>query len=197
MKFIVLEGIDGSGLSTQSRLIAEYLTKKGKKVLLTKEPTNGEIGKIIRKILNKEIYTDEVTLSLLFAADRMDHISKINFNDYDYVISDRYYFSNFAYQLSKKIDLNFLININKFAPKPDVVIFLDVNPEICLKRIKERANKNSKHIEIYENIEKLKEIRKNFFEIFEKFKDIKILKINGEEKIENVNKEILKALNFE
>lgn len=193
MKFIAFEGIDGSGLSTQSKLIFESLTKKGNKVLLTKEPTSGEIGKIIRKALKGEIFIDKVTLSLLFAADRMDHISKIDFNKYDYVITDRYFFSNLAYQ-SLDVDLNFIMNINKFALKPHIVIFLDVPTEICIERIKKRAKINNSHLEIYEDVEKLRRIRENFLKIFEKFQDLEIFIVDGKKEIEQVHEEIMKIV---
>jgi len=193
MKFIVFEGIDGSGLSTQSYLLKEYLLTNNKKVLLTKEPTDGLIGMLIRNTLKKRIKFDEITLSLLFAADRMDHLSSLNFDNYDYVISDRYYISNFAYQ-SQKVDLNFLIEINRYARTPDLVIFLDVKPEICIERIKH----NRDHIEIYENIKQLKIVKENYLKILEylKKKGQNIVIIDGNKSIEEVHKEVIKWIKF-
>ncbi|CEG11600.1 putative thymidylate kinase [groundwater metagenome] len=192
MKFIVFEGIDGSGLSTQSRLLKEYLTKTSAKILLTKEPTDGLIGMLIRSTLRKQIKFDDKTLALLFAADRMDHLASIKFNNYDYVISDRYYISNFAYQ-SQTIDLNFLIEINKFARKPDSVIFLNVKPETCIERI----TRNRDNIELYENIEKLKATKENYLKIMDYLRknfDLNVVFVDGNRSIEEVRKDIVKAV---
>ncbi|NCN65236.1 MAG: dTMP kinase [Candidatus Altiarchaeum hamiconexum] len=192
MKFIVFEGIDGSGLSTQSHLLKEYLlgTKAG--VLLTKEPTDGMIGMLIKNTLRKRINFDDTTLTLLFAADRTDHLANINFDAYDYVLSDRYYISNFAYQ-SQTIDLNFLIEINRYARKPDRVIFLDVKPETCIERI----THNRDHIELYENIEQLKLVKENYLKILEHLKtkfDLDVVFVDGNRSIEEVRKDIIDAL---
>ncbi len=192
MKFIVFEGIDGSGLSTQSNLLKEYLTKTSAKILLTKEPTNGMIGMLIRSTLRKRIKFDDTTLALLFAADRTDHLANIKFNNYDYVISDRYYISNFAYQ-SQTIDLNFLIEINKFARKPDLVIFLDVKPETCIERI----THNRDHIELYENIEKLRATKENYLKILDYLRknfDLNVVFVDGNKSIEEVCKDIAGAV---
>ncbi len=192
MKFIVFEGIDGSGLSTQSQLLKEYLTKRTAKILLTKEPTDGLIGMLIRSTLRKRIKFDDTTLALLFAADRTDHLANIKFNNYDYVISDRYYISNFAYQ-SQTIDLNFLIEINKFARKPDLVIFLDVKPETCIERI----THNRDHIELYENIEKLRATKENYLKIMDYLRknfDLNVVFVDGNRSIEEVRKDIVGAM---
>lgn len=191
MKFIVFEGIDGSGLSTQSYLFKEYLVKNAKaKVLLTKEPTDGLIGMLIRNALRKRLNFDDATLALLFAADRMDHLSNIKFNKYDYIIFDRYYISNFAYQL-QTIDLNFLVEINKYVRKPDVVFFLDVKPKICMERI----THNRDHIELYENIEQLKVIKENYLKILsllQSIQNLNVVFIDGNKGIEEVHKDIVK-----
>lgn len=188
MKFIVFEGIDGSGLSTQSQLLKEYLTKTSAKILLTKEPTDGLIGMLIRNTLRKRLKFDDTTLALLFAADRTDHLANIKFDAHDYVISDRYYISNFAYQ-SQTIDLNFLIEINKFARKPDLVIFLDVKPETCIERI----THNREHIELYENIEKLITTKENYLKIIAHLRknfDLNVVFVDGNRSIEEVRKDI-------
>ena len=74
---ICIEGTDGSGLSTQTNLLAGWLKEQGYTVYLTKEPTTGDIGKLIRRILQKEIEVDDATLALLFAADRVEHTGEI------------------------------------------------------------------------------------------------------------------------
>jgi len=193
-KFIVLEGIDGSGLSTQCFMLKEYLTKNtSAKILLTKEPTEGPIGEIIRDTLRKQRKFDDTTLSLLFAADRTDHLSNIKFEDYDYVISDRYYISNFAYQQSQTINLDFLVEINKYARKPDFVIFLDVKPETCIERITSKR----KNPELYENIEQLKAIKRKYTKILKNMQsenNLVFVSIKGDKSMEKVNKDIIDAL---
>lgn len=183
--FIIFEGIDGSGLTTQSRSLKNYLEEKGNKVFLTKEPTNNPIGKIIRDILKGAYKIDQETLALLFAADRSMHMNSIKRELKDsFVICDRYYFSNFAYQMLQ-IDLDYLIQINSRFLKPDLTIFLDVPAKVCKKRIDE----NREHIEIFEHQETLEKIRENYLKIIESFKKkgFNIVKIDGNRSIEETH----------
>mgnify|MGYP001773274544 CR=1 FL=1 len=136
--FIVFEGIDGSGQSTHSKLLAEYLENKGYKVFLTKEPTNGEIGKLIRKILNKELEFDNLGLQLLMMADRAYHLKEIkNYLEKEYiVISDRFWFSTVAYGAEDNKTFNILFNFNsKLFGFPDIVFILDLDPKISIERL--------------------------------------------------------------
>ena len=190
--FMVFEGIDGSGLTTQSKILKEYLEEKGKKVFLTKEPTDSHIGKTIRKILKGLYKTDQEALALLFAVDRSMHMDIIKRELEDsFVICDRYYFSNFAYQMLS-IDLNYLIRINSRFLKPDLTIFLDVPSEVCKKRIDE----NREHIEIFENQETLERIRKNYLKIIKLFKKkgYNIVEIDGNRSIEETHADIVKCV---
>ncbi|MCK4432830.1 MAG: dTMP kinase [Methanomicrobia archaeon] len=183
--FIIFEGIDGSGLTTQSKILSTHLEKKGNKVFLTKEPTNNPIGKIIRDILKGAYKIDQETLALLFAADRSMHMNSIKNELKDsFVICDRYYFSNFAYQMLQ-IDLDYLIQINSRFLKPDLTIFLDVPAKVCKKRIDE----NREHIEIFEHQETLEKIRENYLKIIELFKKkgFNIVKIDGNRSIEETH----------
>jgi dTMP kinase len=190
--FIVFEGIDGSGLTTQSHLLEEYLTEAGKKVFLTKEPTTDIIGKIIRNILKGSHETGQEALALLFAADRSMHMKDIEKHLRDsVVICDRYYFSNFAYQMLQ-VDLAYLMEINAPFLRPDLTIFLDVPPAVCKKRIDENRN----HVEIFEHQETLKRIRENYLKIIELFteKGFAIVTVNGDREIENVHKGVVTAV---
>ena len=183
--FIIFEGIDGSGLTTQSKILKDYLEKKGNKILLTKEPTNNPIGKIIRKILGGQSKLNQETLALLFAADRSMHMNIIKKELKVYFVDlVRYYFSNFAYQMLS-VDLDHLIRINSRFLKPDLTIFLDVPAEVCKKRIDE----NREHIEIFENRETLERIRKNYIKIIKLFKKkgYDIVKIDGNRSIEETH----------
>jgi dTMP kinase len=189
---IVFEGIDGSGQTTHSKLLANYLISKNYKVFLTKEPTNSEIGKLIRKILNKEIEFDNLGLQLLMMADRAYHMKEIRNhlkNSY-IVICDRFWFSTVAYGAEDEKMFKFLFKVNSILfGFPDFLIILDVDPQIALKR------KEAK--EIFENIEKLKRVRKNYLKI-EKItkKYTKVFVIDSSKSIEEVQKEIRERLNL-
>ncbi|AEH06120.1 dTMP kinase [Methanothermococcus okinawensis] len=156
-KFIVFEGIDGSGKTTQSKLLAEKINGK-----YTCEPTNGDIGKLIRDILSGKKCEKE-TLALLFAADRVEHVVDIEQHlKKTHIVCDRYVYSSMVYQAIQGIDLNFIMNINQFAKKPDILIFLDVDVEESFKRM------NGKNKEIFENKEMLNKVRAKYYEIIKK-----------------------------
>ena len=174
-KFIVLEGIDGCGKSTQGRLLLEYLSAKGVPCMSTREPTDGPIGGLIRQCLKGQIETDEKAIASLFVADRLDHIlgpreailQKIN--EGVTVISDRYYFSSYAYH-GAFMSMDWVIEANRFsaeALRPDLNIFLDIEPEQSVKRLARRDE-----LERYEKIEAMTLIREKYFEAFEKLKDV-------------------------
>ncbi len=146
--FLVLEGIDGSGTTTHSKLLVGFLELKGFKVHLTQEPSNSEIGLLIRKFL-KQDRMPSTTDALLFAADRDFHYHneiKPKLDNGYIVISDRYLESSIAYQSaqSEKISVEWVQEINKFVGKPDLTIILDIDPEISLSR------KNQEELEKFE-----------------------------------------------
>lgn len=154
--FIVLDGIDGSGTTTHSKLLYGFLESKGFKVHLTKEPSNSEIGQLIRKNLqNQDI--PPTTDALMFAADRDFHY-RMEIKDYlskeFIVISDRYVESSIVYQSiqSEEISIEWLKLINKFAGKADLTIILDIDPKISLAR-------KSTTIEKFENDSFLNKVR--------------------------------------
>jgi len=193
--FIVFEGIDGSGQSTQSKLLSKYLRKNGYKVWLTKEPTkNTKIGKFIRNVL-KTKSIDNLTIQLLMMADRVEHQKEIKEKlEKNYVvISDRYFFSTIAYgSIEEKSYLKILADFNtKFFVIPDLTFILDVDPKIAIQRIKVRKTK-----EIFEREEILKKVRENYLEIKELLKNkLKIFLINASKNIEEVNEQIIEIFN--
>ncbi|GAG98349.1 unnamed protein product, partial [marine sediment metagenome] len=134
--FIVLDGIDGSGTSTHSKLLAGFLSTKGLKIYLTQEPSNNDIGKLLRVYLrNAKIPAS--TDALLFAADRVLHFEnqiKKKMEEGYIIISDRYIESSIAYQSSQseEITIEWVKNLNLFAGKPDLTIILDIDPKISL-----------------------------------------------------------------
>jgi dTMP kinase len=138
-KFIVLEGIDGSGLSTQAaRLVPLLARETGQKTLLTKEPTDGPAGLLIRQALSGRLQNiTPQTLALLFAADRLDHLDNFILPALargENIVCDRYLWSSSAYQ-SLECDAAWVENINCFARRPDLTVFLRVRPDVSLARI--------------------------------------------------------------
>ena len=167
--FIALEGIDGSGKSSQTKILARKLEDAGHKVFTTFEPTDGAIGSIIRNILKGEMKVNEHTIAALFVADRLDHllhetngIVKKLAEGYT-VITDRYYFSSYAYH-GTHVDMNWVIQANAMSAKicrPDVNIFIDVAPETSMQRVQKRTA-----AELYETLENLTKVRENFLSAF-------------------------------
>lgn len=194
-KFIVFEGIDGSGKSTQIELLRSKLQSIGQEVHMTTEPTDRPVGRLIRQILKKEIETSEETLAALFVADRLDHIQNTEngmasiLENGTHVISDRYYWSSFAYHglsmpISKVVEMNDICH--QFL-QPDLTIYLDLTAEESMQRITKRNEKKEK----FETLELLQAIRQNYFIAFEKYKkDAEIKVINANQGIESCAAEI-------
>jgi dTMP kinase len=140
---IVLEGGDGSGKTTQARVLCSALRHEGYKVKPTAEPSRSTAGRLIRRrILHGKKVSPEVE-ALLFAADRFLHLqSEIlpAVADRKIVVCDRYMFASFAYQGAQGVDLHWLREINRFAVKPDLALYLDVPAEIGMKRIKRKRS---------------------------------------------------------
>lgn len=194
-RFIVFEGIDGSGKSTQLKNFSKYLTQNNIENTTDFEPTDGVIGKEIRKILSGAEKVSPETIALLFAADRVEHIKRKGgildrLKNGITVLSDRYYFSSYAYQMVD-MPLDWVMEINKIAreqAKPDLHIFVDVEPDVCLDRIA----KNRTSTEIFENKTRLTLARENFLKIIEKTKDSEnVLVIDGNRDLETVSKDII------
>jgi len=182
--FIALEGIDGSGKSTQTKLLTERLTNQGHKVYSTFEPTNNHIGKLIRDILKGNTKADYRIIAGLFVADRLDHLLNEEYGivkklaEGYTVIMDRYYFSSYAYQ-GAHMDIDWVIQANAMSAsilRPDVNIFIDVAPEISMQRL--HANRDT--IELFETLDNLKLVRSKYMEAFEKLKaDENIFSVDG------------------
>ncbi len=158
--FIVIEGLDGSGTTTQLNMINNKFVKNGIKSLSTMEPTGSDIGALIRKALKKDIAIKPETLALLFAADRNEHLygkdGIINYIEKGYfVISDRYLFSSIAYQ-SLDCDREWVAELNNF-PLPEMLFFIDVPPYLCQDRMKNRSSK-----ELFEEISIQEKILENY-----------------------------------
>lgn len=139
--FICIEGLDGSGKTTQAKILVKNLTKQGYEALYTAEPSNGKIGKFIRRYLHGEGRVSSVVEALLFAADRFEHVSEEispALAEGKIVVSDRYVYSSMAYQGASGINIDWIRMINGYVLKPDLAIFIDVEPEVVLQRIRRK-----------------------------------------------------------
>lgn len=172
--FIALEGIDGSGKSTQVKLLKQRLEDAGMKVYTTCEPTEGPVGKMIRDIFNHRMEADHRTIAALFVADRLEHIlnktdGMLKMLDEGYtVITDRYYLSSYAYQ-SSFAGLDWVIRANSLSAgllRPDLNVYIDISPEESMARLQ----KSRTSIELYETLENLQQVRNNYFEVMELLK---------------------------
>lgn len=193
-KFIVFEGLDGSGQTTQAFLLRTYIENLDLKVFITKEPTkNSEFGKEIEDILKHRRIADGGELQKLFAKDRNEHLEKEiipALKEGTNVISDRYFFSSFAFG-SIDCDLEWLIELNNDFMLPDATFVLMVRPETAVERIKKRGLETT----FFEELEKLKKVVRNYELLAGRFGNLFF--IDGERSIEEVHKEIVgKVRNF-
>jgi len=187
-KFIVIEGLDGSGKSAQVDLSVDFFRKKGKEVVLTKEPTmDSDAGRKIKRFLKGEVKIKPLELQKLYVQDRKEHLeNKIipALKEGKFVVSSRYTFSTFAYGGSEGLNLNLLIKMNEDFLLPDLTIIIDVLPENCIKRIKQRGETK----EYFEKINKLKKVNEFYKKLPEMFKNV--FMVNGERSIEEVFEDI-------
>ncbi len=191
-KFIVFEGLDGSGQSTQTELLENFLIDRGIETIITKEPTqDSEAGKKIKETLAEKIKIEPQKLQEFFAQDRKEHLENLiipALKEGKFVISDRYFFSSFAYGASDGLDLNWLIEINNNFLLPDQTFILKVKPEICISRIDKRGAEKT----LFEKQEKLAEVWETYEILPQKFENTLI--INGEKSIEEVFEETKKII---
>ena len=196
-KFIVFEGIDGSGKSTQIRLLAEKLRAEGRKVYITAEPTESTSGGMLRDALSGVVRRTATEMAALFTLDRVNHnvnpvngIKKMLADGFD-VICDRYYYSSLAYQGSAT-DFEWVRQMNIACPdimRPDVCIFLDVSPAVGLERI---GKGDRGFTEIYEKIETLEAVRKKYFDAFDALRSTDNIRIiNADRDFSAVSEEVV------
>lgn len=195
-KFIVIEGLDGSGKSVQVNLLAKFLEERGKEIIFRSEPTtDSEAGIKIRKILKKEIEAEPIERQKLFVQDRKEHLeNKIipALKDGKFVVVSRYAFSTIAYGYSDGLDVEQLIEMNKDFLLPDLTILINVSPKECIKRIEARGEIK----ELFEKKEKLEKVNKIYQKLPIMFKQVVI--VNGKrpmpEVFENIKREVEKIL---
>lgn len=199
-RFIVFEGIDGAGKSTQIRLICERLESLGIKCSTSAEPTDMPSGKEIRRALSGEEKRTPLEMAEMFSRDRRLHntdpecgIEKL-LSEGISVISDRYYYSSLAYQGSV-LGYDTVAALNVGVPeirRPDICVFLDLSPDESLKRIGGRGEEK----EIYENFDYLTKTRRTFFDVFDKLRALgeNIAVIDARGSVDEVAKKVFLAV---
>jgi len=187
--FIVIEGIDGSGKTTQAKMLFKKLIRRGYRVALLAEPTGSVYGRKIREKLREGNYTAE-ELYELFVKDRMLNAKNIqSLLRWGYiVILDRYYISTIAYQGAQGIPIDRILNDHKNLPQPDIIIILDIDPVTALGRLKKKDT-----FETREFLERVREIYLRIPEILKNF-DGQIEVINADRDPEAVGEDIWKMV---
>lgn len=198
-KFIAFEGIDGSGKSTQIQLLAARLRERKSAPYITMEPTDSPIGCLIQQIMTGRVKTDNRVIAALFAADRLDHILndvnglKEKIDNGTNVLTDRYYFSSYAYQCVD-MPMEQVIAMNEPSSdilRPDLNIFIDIDEDTAMERIL----KNRCQTELFEKKSRLKKTREGYMEAFERLKDREhILIIDGTLTIEEIAQQVWNAV---
>ncbi|MGD1823519.1 MAG: dTMP kinase [Pleomorphochaeta sp.] len=193
--FIVIEGLDGAGTTTQLKKISKELENNNYKVYSTFEPTDRPIGRLVRDVLSKKFITTPLTLAKLYATDREDHLYNEEdgiikqLNDEKIVISDRYFYSSLAYQ-GYTCDFDCVKDLNNY-PNPQILIYIDTPLEECLNRINKRNNEK----DIFENKKFLENVANNYERVISSLpKDVILLRIDGTKSVDEIASIITKKL---
>lgn len=191
--FFVVEGLDGAGTTTQLRLSASAISRQGLKVLTTCEPTDGPVGRLIRRILRGEEQSSAEALAYLYAADRLDHINlciRPSLSEGSLVISDRYFFSSMAYQ-GLALPFERIAALNAGFPYPQAVFYVDTPVSECLKRINSRGEKK----EIFEKGVTLEKVRANYERAFSLLPgDVRLVRLDGLKSAQDICDEIVSTI---
>lgn len=165
--FWVLEGLDGAGTTTQLKNLEKYMQDKKMPVFRTAEPTIYDTGKFIRRVLSGEVKVPQSTVAYLFAADRDNHLNNPEYGIRKHleagetVVSDRYFFSSFAYQ-SIGFDPDTVMMLNSRFPYPELVLYVDTPVSECISRIDSRGTEK----EIYEKFDYQTAVHDNYEKMF-------------------------------
>jgi dTMP kinase len=185
--FICIEGLDGSGKTTHTHRLVRNLQKRGFDAVYTTEPSRGEIGKFIRaSVLQGKKRVPRVVEVLLFAVDRVEHLEKDvkpALEEGKIVISDRCVYSSLAYQGAAGLDLKWIEEVNSMALPPDLAVYIDVPPEVVVKRIRRKKS-------VMERLETQRKVKEVYMKYVE---NRKLLPIDGDRKKSEVEKNILKV----
>jgi dTMP kinase len=183
--FICIEGIDASGKTTQARRLVRNLKLRSFDAVYTTEPSRGKVGEFVRRyVLDRKRRLPIAVEALLFAADRVDHVEtriKSWLEKGKIVVCDRYIYSTLAYQGAAGLSSNWIEQLNRFALVPDVALFLDVPPEIVLKRLNQRRSV----METWKNQRKVREMYMKMVE------NKRLILIDGNKPISDVAQAVL------
>ena len=179
-RFVVLEGLDGAGTTTQSGLLKEALQRVGERCHATREPTGGPIGRLLRAALLGELQMTPCTLALLFAADRSEHLYApdgivTTLRAGGYVVCDRYLFSSLVYQ-SLGCSGGYVAALNVRFPLPRHLIFVDTPPEQCQQRVAARQRR-----ELFEELPLQQRLRQRYLVVLRQFADhgVTVARVDG------------------
>lgn len=196
-KFIVFEGIDGCGKTTQAKMLNDYLNSKGINTFLTFEPTDGSVGNLIRDFIKDETVRDNLgqkdfnrLMTYLFMADRVLHLSEINkkLNNGVWVISDRYKYSTAAYNyVSPRDYYASSFELLEDFPNPNLTIYIDISSDTAINRI----NKRSKDKEVFETKKYLDSVIK----VYDTFDEFGLFEhVSGEGSLEECHKSVVNLI---
>lgn len=183
-KYIALEGMDGSGKTTQAKMLADFLKKQGFKVLSVSEPSENPLGKMISQKLVRGSYSPEA-VALAFACDRMIHFDEVikpALQKYDYIITDRSYISSLAYQPLQGLRWEWIRELNRYVIKPDLIFILDVPAEVFMKRRGETKV-------VFEKEEFQKKLRQAYLELPKKLNE-DIIIVDGTKSAEEIHENL-------
>ena len=192
--FIVFEGLDGSGKSTQARRLAAHLESAGRQVIFTHEPTlESEAGRRIRRTLqHEEPFPEPEEFQLLYVEDRRIHTRDVILPALESgtdVVGDRYVLSTVAYGTIGGCDLNWLYEINAEFPRPDITFIIDASPEVCLERIGKRAE----GLEYFERHQRFSKARETYRTLPSPSANVHL--IDGERSEQEVFRDVLQLFN--
>jgi len=186
--FICIEGVDGCGKTTQAKILVKNLRQRGFDALYTTEPSAGKVGRLIRRfVLDRQRRVPTALEALLFAADRVDHVEsdvKSLLKQGKIVVCDRYVYSSLAYQGAAGLDLEWIDRINRFALKVDLALFLDVEPEMVIERLKRKKS-------VMETVRNLRKVREVYLRLVEQQR---LVALDGNRSVGEVSDSILEAV---
>lgn len=186
--FICIEGLDGSGKTTQAKILVKNLRRKGFNAVYTTEPSAGKVGKLIRSfVLDRDERVPVALEALLFAADRVDHVENVVkplLRQGRVAVCDRYVYSSLAYQGAAGLNLDWIEHVNKFALKPDLVLLVDVPSDVVVSRLKRKKTV----METKQNQEKVREV------YLKLAAEKKLVLIDGDRPVRQVADDVLKTV---
>lgn len=186
--FICIEGLDASGKTTQAHRLVRNLRQRDFEAVYTTEPSSGEIGRFLRaRILQRKKRAPSVVEALLFAVDRIDHVErriKPALQKGKIVVCDRYMFSSIAYQGAEGLNIEWIEEINGSVLPPDIAIYLDVPPEVVVKRMKRKRS-------VMERLQVQRRVREVYMKLVESGR---LTLIDGNRTADEVSKDTLKVV---